>query len=68
MPKLTKLIEKYEVPIEKKKRGRPRKEDQTVATHLFVAEDGCTLETTIRNVSATCKHGKEMEYKKTVMK
>lgn len=70
MPKITKLNERYEIPIEKPKRGRgrPKAEDMKVTWHTFIAEDGCNLETTIRKVTATCKHGYNMEYKKTVRK
>lgn len=62
-------IKKITVPAVKKgKRGRPKGSTEKVATHQFVAEDGCKLETSIRNVSASCKHGYVMEYTKTVMK
>lgn len=66
MPTFKKLPKPIEVPI--KKRGRPKGAENKVAIHQFVASDGCKLETGIRNVSATCQHGYEMEYKKTVMR
>lgn len=69
MPKMKKLdTAEVEVPKVAKKRGRPKGAKEKVPTHQFVAKDGCKLETTIRNVSATCKHGYAMEYNRTIQK
>jgi hypothetical protein len=62
-----KKVNKPEPKI-KGKRGRPAGSTTKTPTHQFVAKDGCKLETVIRNVTARCLHGFDMEYKKTVLK
>lgn len=64
------VLKKIDKPVKKSegKRGRSAGSTTKVPTHQFVAQDGCKLETSIRNVSADCKHGYVMEYKRTVLK
>lgn len=67
MPKLRKItVEEAVKP--KGKRGRPKGSENKQEMYVFTAEDGCELEAGIRNVTATCKHGYNMVYKKTVLR
>lgn len=65
MPTLKKIPAPAVKP--KGKRGRPKGAENKVSIHRFIAKDGCVLETGIRNVSADCHHGYEMEYKETIL-
>ncbi len=64
MPTVTKVTK----PATKGKRGRPKGSKNVVreTVHIFTAEDGCKLETGIRKVTATCKHGYDMTYTNSV--
>lgn len=69
MPKFKKLDPPVAIPIKKSgKRGRPAGSTNKEKIHVFVAEDGCTGESGIRAARFTCKHGYDMDYKKTVEK